>query len=166
MRIALAMVAGLLLLCCGCATAEPATLAPVGTPAPANCAETEATPASARPEVLATSTNLWFGADDLWVGLPDHAPTAQGDELVLKFPWVTLERGDPTSEMGPPQVSATRTGVATPVPASIGAYSETYGTGKLSFWPATIEFPGAGCWTVTGALGTTTVQFVVRVTAP
>jgi hypothetical protein len=166
MRIAFATVAGLLLMCCGCATAEPATVAPVGAPPAANCIETEATPASARPAVLATSTNLWFGTDDLWVGLPDHAPAVQGDKLVLKFPWVTLRGDDPTPDMGLPQVSATRAGAATPVPASFGVYSQTYGSGKLSFWPATIEFPEAGCWTVTGALGDTTVQFVVKVTGP
>jgi hypothetical protein len=165
MRIALAIAAGVLLLCCGCSTAEPAAVAPVGVSAATNCTETEPTPAGLRPPVLTSTTLRWFGTSDLWVGLPDHAGTPQGDRIVLKVPWVTLQADQPTSALGAPQVSATRAGLMTPVAASLGAYSQAYGTGGLAFWPATIEFPGAGCWTVTGRFGPTTVEFVIKVDA-
>lgn len=166
MRIALAAVAGLVLLCCGCSTAEPATLQTATAAAPMNCAETAATPAGERPPLLAGTTGSWFGASDLWVGLPDHPAAVTGEAIVLKFPWVTLNPDQPTSELGVPLVGATKPGVVTPVPASFGTYTQSYGTGGLAFWPATIEFPEEGCWTVTGSLGATTVQFVVKVTAP
>lgn len=166
MRIALATVVGLLLLCCGCSTIEPVALTTAGASAPATCTESVATPAGSRPPSLATSTLKWYGAADLWVGLPDHRGTARGEAVVLKFPWVTLQGDKPTSALGSPQVTATKTGVATPVAAGFGAYSQSYGTGSLAFWPATIEFPSPGCWTVTGVHGATTVEFVLKVAAP
>src|SRR5690349_3269029 len=86
MRIALAAVVGLVLLCCGCSTAEPRALETAAATAPVNCAETVATPAGSRPAPLATSTGSWFGTSDLWVGLPDHPASAQGEAIVLKFP--------------------------------------------------------------------------------
>ncbi|MCO1661071.1 hypothetical protein [Pseudonocardia humida] len=166
MRIALAAVAGLVLLCCGCSTSQPEALQTAAAAAPMNCTETVATPAGSRPALLATSTGSWFGAADLWVGLPDHPAATQDESIVLKFPWVTLQGDEPTSALGVPQVSAIRPGLMTPVPASFGPYSQSYGTGGLAFWPATIEFPSPGCWTVSGSLGPTTVEFVVRVSPP
>lgn len=166
MRIALAAVVGLVLLCSGCSTVEPVALATAEAAAPAACTESVATPAGDRPAALATSTLGWFGASDLWVGLPDHRGTAQGEAVVLKFPWVTLQADKPTSALGAPQVTATKAGVVTPVAAGFGTYSQSYGTGSLAFWPATIEFPSPGCWTVTGVLGATTVEFVLKVAVP
>jgi hypothetical protein len=166
MRIARAVVAGTLLACCGCATAEPSAVAPVGAAVPIACTETAATPGGERPPVLASTTGSWYGSADLWVGLADHPPTKQGDRLVLKFPWVTLQDGKPTAALGPPQVAATRTGVVTPVAAGFGQHTRSFGTGGLSFWPAALEFPEGGCWTVTGRFGDTTVEFVVQVDEP
>ncbi|WP_214405481.1 hypothetical protein [Pseudonocardia lacus] len=166
MRIALAAVAGFVLLCCGCSTVEPAALETAAAAAPMNCAETPATPAGSRPALLAATTGLWFGASDLWVGLPDHPAAVEGETIVVKFPWVTLQTDAPTSALGAPLVTASKPDTVTPVQASFGSYTQSFGTGGLAFWPATIEFPSPGCWTVTGNLGATTVEFVVKVTAP
>ena len=140
MRIALATVVGLLLLCCGCSTVEPAVLATAGASAPATCTESVATPAGGRPASLATSTLKWFGASDLWVGLPDHRGTAQGEAVVLKFPWVTLQADKPTSALGAPQVTATKAGVVTPVPASSTASDEGADTAASTGTPAITAF--------------------------
>jgi hypothetical protein len=162
-RVALA--AGLLLTACGTAP-EQAVMAPLVTSAPPTCEETTATPAADRPEMLATTTGSWYGAADLWVGLPEHPATVEGGALVLRFPWVTLDEDAPTSELGAPQVSATYAGAPAPIPATFADYARTFGTGGLAFWPATITFPDPGCWTVTGRLAETTVEFTVDVTAP
>ena len=165
-RLVAVAVAGLLLTACGTGAEQAVMAAPAATAVAPPCTETTATPAAGRPAVLASTTGSWFGAADLWVGLPDHPATVQGDALVLKFPWVTLDDDQPTAELGPPEVSAARAGAPAPVPAAIAEYSRTFGTGDLAFWPAMIEFPAPGCWTVTGRLAGTTVEFVVDVTAP
>jgi hypothetical protein len=164
-RVATVAAAGLLLTACQTA-AEQTGMTPLITSAPPTCTETAATPAAGRPDMLATTTGSWYGATDLWVGLPEHPATVEGDALVLKFPWVTLDGDEPTSELGAPQVSASSTDTPAPIPATFADYARTFGTGDLAFWPATIKFPSAGCWTVTGQLAETTVQFTVEVAAP
>lgn len=160
--------AAVLTLCGACSIAEE----PVG-PAPpavasvaAPCAETVATPTSARPRALAATTSAWYGVGDLWVGLPDYPPAAQGGALVLRFPVVTLSRGVPTEERGAPVVTASRIDAPGEAPGQVGAFSRAFGTDDLAFWPASVTFPGAGCWTVTALLGTASVQFTVSVEEP
>jgi hypothetical protein len=153
------------LLVVGCASEQAATLPPP-VAGPVTCSVTAATPAASRPPALAETTGSWYGSDDLWVGLPDHAATSQNGALVLKFPWVTLDGGVPSADRGTPQVSAMRTDSPAPVPASWGEIAQSFGTGGMAFWPATIEFPAPGCWMITGRLEATTVQFIVDVKAP
>lgn len=138
---------------------------PAATTVPMRCTETTATPLDGRPSALAETTAAWFGQGDLWVGLPDD-PAAQGDTLVLKFPIVTLADGEPTSDLGPPAVTATRADAPGDVTGSVGGFSRAFGTGELAFWPATVAFPAPGCWTVTSTIGATAVQYVVRVDRP
>jgi hypothetical protein len=154
-----------LLLCGACAGAEPPP-APEAAAAPAHCAETAATPTTERPPVLASSTSAWFGQEDLWVALPDYPPAAQGDALVLRFPVVTLARGEPTSERGAPVVTAERVDAAGEAPGQAGEFSRAFGTGELSFWPVSLAFPDPGCWAVTGTLGTSSLRFTVAVDEP
>lgn len=166
---ALACAAALLVLG-GCSIADepadPPTTAPA-VAATAPCAETPASPKGDRPRTLAGTTSSWSGRDDLWVGLPDYPPTTTpGQALLLRFPWVTLERGAPTAGRGAPAVSARRNDAPGEVAAVLGPYTRSFGTGDLAFWPASVEFPSAGCWTVTGRLASTTVEIVVDVTAP
>ncbi|HYH32819.1 MAG TPA: hypothetical protein VD903_20800 [Pseudonocardia sp.] len=162
---ALAAVAALTI-CTGCSMTDeapaPAAVVPVTVP----CAETEATPIADRPPVLAATTRPWFGQDDLWVGLPDYPPDAQGDALVLRFPMVTLAQGAPTDERGAPVVTAERADSAGEAPGRVGVYSRAYGTDALSFWPVSVVFPDPGCWTVSGLLGTASLQFTVSVERP
>jgi hypothetical protein len=155
-----------LLLCGGCSMADEPAAPPVAGPTPAHCAETSATPNTDRPPALASTTSAWFGQGDLWVGLPDYPPTAQGDALVLRFPVVTLARGEPTSTRGAPVVTAARVDAAGEAPGQIGAFSRAYGTDELSFWPASVAFPDPGCWAVTGQVGRTSLRFTVAVVQP
>lgn len=156
---------GLVLLLGGCGAVQQATAeAPVV--AKPVCSPTAATPASARPKVLAGSTGSWYGSADLWVGLPDHPATVNGNMIELKFPWVTLDQDTPSQALGAPEVSAARTNPSTPVAATFSGYARAFGTGNLAFWPATIDFPAPGCWTVTGRMKSTTVQFVIEVKSP
>ena len=165
-----ALAAGaVLVLCTGCAMAsQPGApvVPPVAAPITVPCTETAATPSAARPPVLAGTTSAWFGQGDLWVGVPDHPAIVQGDSLVLKFPWVTLADGAPTSALGPPTVTATRSDAPGDAAGQIGGFAHAFGTGGLSFWPATVAFPAPGCWTVTGALGAAVLQFIVAVERP
>ncbi len=155
----------MLALCGGCSTAaEPAELPPVTVPI--RCAETVATPPTARPDALAGSTSNWFGLGDIWVGLPDYPPTRQGDALVLKFPLVTLVEGLPTASRGAPVVTAVRADAAGVAPGQVGGFAQAFGTADLSFWPASVAFPSPGCWTVTGRLAAEAVQFTVSVEEP
>jgi hypothetical protein len=155
-----------LALCGGCSTAgEPAEQLPPATAA-APCAETAATPPAARPPALAATTSAWFGQGDLWVGLPDYPPAAQGDALVLKFPVVTLVDGLPTASLGAPTVTAVRTDAAGEAPGQVGGFAQAFGTADLSFWPASVAFPAPGCWTITGLLAAESVQFTVSVEEP
>jgi hypothetical protein len=157
---------GALLLFAGCSTASPTAMAaPVGVAKPV-CTKTAATPAGQRPAVLADTTGSWYGVYDLWVGLPERAAAASGETIELKLPWVTLSGQKPSPDMGLPQVSAVRSDGPSPVTATFAEYSRTFGTGSLAFWPSTLTFPDAGCWTVTGRLKDTTVEFVVDVKAP
>jgi hypothetical protein len=160
-----ALAAAAVLTLCGCAPAEeppPPAVATIAAP----CAETVATPTASRPPALAATTSAWYGQDDLWVGLPDYPPVVQGSALVLKFPVVTLARGVPTSERGAPVVTAVRADAAGEAPGQVGGFARAYGTDDLSFWPASVPFPEPGCWTVTGLLGTASVQFTVSVERP
>jgi hypothetical protein len=149
----------------GCSTAaEPAELPPVAVPI--RCAESVATPPTARPAALADSTSNWFGQGDIWVGLPDYPPTPQGDALVLKFPVVTLVEGVPTASRGAPVVTAVRADAAGVAPGQVGGSTHAFGTADLTFWPASVAFPSPGCWTVTGRLAAESVQFTVSVEEP
>jgi hypothetical protein len=151
--------------CGGCSTAgERAELPPATVAAP--CAETAATPPAARPAALASTTSGWFGQGDLWVGIPDYPPAAQGDALVLKFPVVTLVDGVPTASRGAPTVTAVRADSAGEAPGQVGGFAQAFGTAGLSFWPASVAFPAPGCWTVTGLLAAESVQFTVLVEEP
>jgi hypothetical protein len=157
---------GALLLLAACGVAQEAAVAPpVALPKP-TCTKTAATPGAQRPALLAGTTGSWYGSADLWVGLPDHPATAHEGSIELRFPWVTLAGDKPSQDIGKPEVSAARSGAPNPVTATFTAYSRAFGTGNLAFWPSAIEFPDAGCWTVTGRLKNTTVQFVVDVKAP
>ena len=158
--------AAALMLCGGCSTADEATEPPPAVSIAAPCTETVATPATARPPALAESTSPWFGQGDLWVGLPDYPPTAQGEALVLRFPVVTLAGGVPTSQRGAPVVTASRTDAEGEAPGQVGEFSPTFGTHDLAFWPVSVAFPEPGCWEVTGTLGAASVQFTVSVEAP
>lgn len=153
----------------GCAlgsrTSAPVT-PPAAPTATVRCTETTATPPDGRPAVIAETTRAWFGQGDLWVGLPDYPAITQGDSLVLRFPWVTVANGIPTSELGPPSVTASRSDAPGDATGQVGGFTRAFGTGELTFWPATMAFPAPGCWTVTGTLGATSVQFVVRVDRP
>jgi hypothetical protein len=164
--VAAVLAAAVMSICGGCSEAEPPPAASGAVP----CPETVATPPAARPAALATTPSDWFGQGDLWVGLPDHPPTAQGDALVLKFPLVTLVKGVPTAAHGPPVVTAERTDAPaeTPdeAPGQVGGFAQAFGTGDLSFWPASVAFPSPGCWTVTGLLAAESVQFTVSVVPP
>jgi hypothetical protein len=162
---ALATAATVLTLC-GCAPAEEPPPAPPAATVAAPCVETAPTPTASRPPVLAETTILWYGQDDLWVGLPDYPPVAQGGALMLKFPVVTLARGVPTAERGAPVVTAARADAAGEAPGQVGGFDRVYGTDDLSFWPASVSFPEPGCWTVTVLLGTASVQFTVSVERP
>jgi hypothetical protein len=153
-------------LCGGCSLAEEAAVPPTVTTVAVPCRETKATPIAERPPVLAETTSSWFGRGDLWVGLPDYAPIVQGGTLVLRFPVVTLAQGQPTDTRGAPIVTAARTDAAGEAPGQVGTYSRAYGTGNLSFWPASVAFPDPGCWEVTGLLGPASVQFTVAVERP
>lgn len=161
-----ALAAAALMLCGGCSIAEDAAVPPVAATVTAPCVETAPTPIEARPPSLAATTSAWFGQGDLWVGLPDYAPAEQGDALVLRFPFVTLTQGRPTAGRGAPIVTAARTDAPGEAPGQVGTFARAYGTDELSFWPASVAFPDAGCWTVTGLLGTDTVQFTVDVERP
>jgi hypothetical protein len=158
--------AALLLLCGGCSTAGEPPAPPPTVSVAAPCAETVATPTAARPGALAHTTSAWFGQGDLWMGLPDYPPIAQGGTLVLRFPVVTLTNGVPTSERGAPVVTAERTDAEGEAPGQIGGFSRAFGTDDLSFWPASVAFPDPGCWLVTGLLGAASVQFTVSVEEP
>jgi hypothetical protein len=168
--VAAVLAAAVMSICGGCSTAAERAEPPLAASGAAPCAETVATPPAARPAALAATTSDWFGQGDLWVGLPDHPPTAQGDALVLKFPVVTLVKGVSTAAHGPPVVTAERTGAPaeTPdeAPGQVGGFAQAFGTGDLSFWPASVAFPSPGCWTVTGLLAAESVQFTVSVEAP
>jgi hypothetical protein len=154
-----------MLICGGCSTAgEPAELPQVTTTAP--CAETVATPPADRPAALAATTSPWFGQGDIWVGLPDYPPAAQGDALVLKFPVVTLVDGLPTASRGAPTVTAVRADAPAEAPGQVGGFAQAFGTANLSFWPASVAFPSSGCWTITGLLAAESVQFTVSVEEP
>lgn len=145
---------------------RPARPPAVRTPA-IPCDRTNATPADARPPVLARSTRPWLGQGDLWTAIPDYPAVAgAGSALVLKFPVVTLTNGTPTSAMGPPTVSATRSDAPGQATGQVGGFARTYGSDALSFWPTVVEFPEAGCWTVTSTLGAAVVQFMVGVNRP
>jgi hypothetical protein len=158
--------AAALLLCGGCGAAEEPAAVPEAARAPAQCAETTASPTAERPPALASSTSGWFGEDELWVGLPDYPPATQGDALVLRFPVVTLDDGEPTGERGAPVVTAERVDAAGEAPGQVGGFSHAYGTDGLAFWPASVVFPDPGCWAVTSLLGTASLQFTVAVAAP
>jgi hypothetical protein len=150
----------------GCGAAEPqATATPVAAAKP-GCTKTAATPAGQRPAVLAGTTGSWYGSGDLWVGLPDRAAGTSGGTIELKSPWVTLDGVKPSKDMGLPEVSAARAGASDAVRATFTDYARAFGTGDLAFWPSTLALPEAGCWTVTGRLKNTTIQFVVDVKAP
>jgi hypothetical protein len=159
-------VAAVLTFCGGCSLAgeptEPPPAASVATP----CQETAATPPADRPPALAATTSDWFGQGDLWVGLPDYPPTAQGDALVLKFPVVTLVEGVPTASRGAPAITAVRADAAGEAPGQVGGFARAFGTADLSFWPASVAFPSPGCWTVTGLLAAQSVEFTVSVEEP
>lgn len=155
-----------LLLLTGCSVAGRAADLPTAAVAVAPCVETTANPAAARPPVLAGTTSLWFGRDDLWVGLADYPPAVEGSALVLKFPWVTLVKNAPTDTLGAPAVSATRNDAPGEAEVVLGGYTRSFGTGDLAFWPSSVRFPDPGCWTVSGRLADTDVEFVVGVTAP
>jgi hypothetical protein len=150
--------------CAACSTAREAAELPAAAEAP--CAETAATPPAARPAALAATTRDWFGQGDLWVGLPDYPPTSQGDALVLKFPVVTLVEGLPTASRGAPVVTAVRADAAGEAPGQVGGFAQAFGTTDLSFWPASVAFPSAGCWTITGLLAAEAVQITVSVEEP
>ena len=139
---------------------------PAAASAAAPCAETVATPPASRPAALAAIASDWFGQGDLWVGLPGHPPIAQGNALVLKFPVVTLAEGAPTASLGAPVVTAVRAGAAGEAPGQVGGFARAFGTGDLSFWPASVAFPSSGGWTVTGLLAAEAVQFTVSVEEP
>ena len=155
-----------LTMCAGCTMAAESTVQPAASPAAAWCPETSPTPDAARPAVLAGTSISWFGQGDLWVGLPDYPPVAEGDGLLLRFPWVTLHDGAPTSALGPPAVVATRTDARRSASVRLGSIAQAFGTRALAFWPASVVFPEPGCWTVRGALGAASVQFVVDVARP
>jgi hypothetical protein len=142
---------------------EPVMLPPTTASVTVHCTETSATPLDGRPAVLADTTSSWFGQGDLWVGLPDYPAVEQGDSLALKFPWVTLADGATTSALGPPTVTGTRSDAPGDATGQLGGAARAFGTGDLSFWPATVAFPAPGCWTVTGVLGDAVLQFVVQV---
>ncbi|OLT14858.1 hypothetical protein BJF78_16975 [Pseudonocardia sp. CNS-139] len=149
--------------------AEPSPGVPPPAPVPAvtvRCTETTPTAPADRPEVLALTSSPWFGVSDLWAGLPDQPAVAQDGALVLRFPWVTLADDEPTGELGPPTVVATRTDAPGEASAQVGAYAQAFGISGLAFWPAAVTFPAPGCWTVTGTFGSTAVAFAVRVDEP
>jgi hypothetical protein len=157
--------AAVVLICGGCSTAaDPAELPRATAAAP--CAETAATPPAARPAALTATTSDWFGQGDLWFGIPDHPPSAQGDTLVLKFPVVTLVDGMPTASRGAPTVTAARADSAGEAPGHVGGFAQAFGTADLSFWPASVAFPAPGCWTITGLLAAESLQFTVLVEEP
>jgi hypothetical protein len=159
-------VAAVLTLCGGCAVAWERAELPPAASAAVPCAETVATPPAARPAALAATTSEWFGQGDLWVGLPDHPPTAQGDALVMMFPVVTLVEGLPTASRGAPVVTAVRADAEGEAPGQVGGFAQAFGTDDLSFWPASVAFPSPGCWTVTGLLAAEAVQVTVSVEEP
>jgi hypothetical protein len=167
MRVLRAIVGlGAVLLLAGCGTAESqAAEAPLAAAKPA-CAKTAATPLNQRPAVLSGTTGSWYGSGDLWVGLPDRPAGGSGQTVELKFPWVTLAGDKPSRDLGLPEVTAVQAGATDSIAATFSDYARAYGTTDLAFWPSTLAFPQPGCWTVTGKLKATTVQFTVEVKAP
>jgi hypothetical protein len=161
--LATAAAAGLLL--AGCSIAEEHTARLATVPVETRCVATEATSADARPPAL-TLVRPWFGGGDLWVALPDYPARAEGDTLVLRFPLVTLENGTPTGALGPPVVTATRRDAPGDAAVQVDEFTRAFGTGELVFWPASVAFPEAGCWTVAGSLGDRRVEFVVDIAEP
>jgi hypothetical protein len=155
-----------LTLCGGCSMAEEAPAPPATSSVAVSCTETTATPSADRPPVLAATTSSWVGQGDLWVGLPDYPPMVRGSTLVLRFPVVTLARGEPADTRGVPVITAARTDATGEAPGQVGAFSRAFGTDHLSFWPASVAFPDAGCWQVTSLLGPTAVHFTVDVERP
>lgn len=110
---------------------------------------------------LPGDNDRWFGARELWTGLPtDYDAGRHKNGYVLKYPWVTVDNHRTTSKFGPPAVHAKRIDGPGHAVGDFGGYATTH---HLDFWPSSIVFPSRGCWVVTGKLRTTVVRFILEV---
>jgi hypothetical protein len=151
----------------GCTASGPTsdvTASPTGgtTVDTSNCPVTEP-----RPFVPPTgvSADALFGADSshgngkLWVGgLGDHgviavAPDPDGS-LSMKFGWYRVTAG-----------RLTITGRRLDAPAPPARSNVPDGYGDTGFQSTAVIFPTAGCWEITGTVGSTTLTFVTFVTS-
>ncbi len=132
------------------------------------CPITAPTEADKLPPVLAEgygSNERWYGQDDLWVSLPRvQAIAPVRGRYSIKFVTVTLRDGQLTSEFGPPELRVRRLDGRGTAQAGFGGYATTgeYDD-PFRFWPTGIDFSDPGCWLVTGTVGETTIEFVLRV---
>ncbi len=130
-----------------------------------HCPVTAPLSRSALPTVLERASGRWYGDDFLWVALPDYPATRRADGFFLKYPWVILHDGAPTSQAGPPQVVARRidgTGHSTATSAGYASSAEP----PYRFWPSGLSLSAPGCWEVTGSIHNSTLRFTLYVPPP
>jgi hypothetical protein len=171
--------AGLVVVVAACSTTqerhgggvEPTTALPTtsGLPTPigrmppgAACPLTKPTNPDQVPATLARGgASGWYGTRDLWVRLPSGRP-------LKKFPSVTMEDGNFTSEYGKPDVQARRLDGSGRARYEFGGYAteSRYGPGApLQFWPTGVGVSAPGCWMVTLSFRSSVIRGVVRVPA-
>ena len=139
-------------------SASPSPLASVTLADADDCPVTQTT--SAPPEIgerLFGSVSA-YGNDDLWAGglgengiyaVPADYPGPDGT-IGIKIGWW---RNVPGSVV----ISGRR--LDAPAPPLSGKGSDGYGT--LGFQASGVDFPSEGCWEVTGAIGESTLSFVM-----
>lgn len=125
------------------------------------CHVTQPLPQKKVPEMLSFLGGDWYGADNLWVRLPES--TISPESAKLEFDTMTLHEKGRT-----PTLTAERLdgeGHATGSQRAAGpdgAVEAPSGQGFHPWWSA-ITLPAAGCWQLTSTLGDTTVTFVLDV---
>jgi hypothetical protein len=131
----------------------------------APCPITAPTDADKLPPVLVDEGSPWYGQDELWVSLPrTQAIAPVRGRYSIKFATVTLRDGQLTSEFGPPELRVRRLDGRGTAQVGFGGYATTGEYYEpFRFWPTGIDFSDPGCWLVTGTVGETTIEFVLRV---
>lgn len=148
--------------------APPAGRGEASDAADAGCRVTPPVPAASVPAALRDwgAGQQWYGDGDLWVAKPGvQGPwDSAGGGYRTKYASVTLDaHGAVTDRKGPPVVRAERLDGSASVIADTGGFATADG-GK-HWWPTGVALPQDGCWKVTETLGSTSVDFVIRVPA-